>query len=97
MVVHIPWRDFGVTAVVECPPPASVDHGTVDLLSASGFANATFNSVAQYRCADGYVLAPDWDAATRTCGADGRWTGTPPFCRRKSISPPTPLPPLYSS
>jgi len=35
--------------------------------------------VATYSCNNGYLLVGNM---TRTCQADGRWTGTDPFCRK---------------
>ena len=40
-----------------------------------------FMSTATYSCMVGYVLVGE---QTRTCQANGQWSGRAPFCRRKS-------------
>ena len=41
----------------------------------------TLRSIATYSCSVGYVLVGE---QTRTCQANGQWSGRAPFCRRKS-------------
>ncbi len=42
--------------------------------------NRTFTSVVRYECIDGYFLVGD---ETRTCQADGEWSGDDPTCMGK--------------
>jgi hypothetical protein len=57
--------------LVNCHAPMGIDHGSVSA------PTTTYGFVATYSCAAGYTLA---GSATRTCQADGSWSGTPPTC-----------------
>lgn len=76
-------HSFFPNIAVECHPLVPVINGRIDLFPTRGLSNNSFNSVARYRCSDGYMIFGG-DAA-RTCGLDGLWTGSPPFCRREKI------------
>ena len=39
-------------------------------------------STATYSCSVGYVLVGE---QTRTCQADGNWSGTAPFCKQSGM------------
>ena len=41
------------------------------------------NTVATFTCKTGYTVTGDM---TRTCGADGVWSGTNPTCTRKLLT-----------
>lgn len=59
---------------VSCPPASglSIPNGTVSTPN-----GATYNQTAQYACNAGFRAN---GATTRSCGADGMWTGMPPQC-----------------
>jgi len=62
----------GVTCEpVDCGPPTPPSHGSADA------PDTTFGASATYRCDAGYDLVGDM---TRTCQADGSWSGTTPMC-----------------
>ena len=61
--------------------------GTVDCCSLPNpingrvqFPDTTVGSVANYSCFFGYTLN---GTSTRTCEADGEWSGDPPTCDRE--------------
>lgn len=85
------WIGSEVTqcVAVECHPLVPVINGRIDLFPTRGLSNNSFNSVARYRCSDGYMIFGG-DAA-RTCGLDGLWTGSPPFCRPTDCQLPRPI------
>lgn len=68
---------------MECDPLVPLINGQIDLFPTRGLSNNSFNSVARHRCLEGFMIFEG--DVTRTCGLDGRWTGTPPFCRREKI------------
>jgi hypothetical protein len=55
----------------DCPTVSSPSNGFV------GTTGTTFGATANYSCQTGYVLL---GTATRTCQADGTWSGTTPTC-----------------
>ena len=65
---------LSVTAVVDCGSLEDPDNGQVE------FSNTTFESTANYTCDLGYSLNGNW---TRTCEANGEWSGNPPSCECK--------------
>ena len=44
-------------------------------------SNTTLGSTANYTCNQGYSLGNG--SSTRTCEADGEWSGNPPSCERE--------------
>ena len=62
---------FYITAI-NCGPLTDPDNGQVDTSSGT-----IFGSTATYTCDTGYTLS---GSQTRTCGADGMWTLSEPFC-----------------
>ncbi len=56
-----------------CPMLSAPEQGSVD--RTSGVA-----AIATYTCNTGYVLTGNGGANTRTCQADGTWTGSDPAC-----------------
>ena len=60
------------TAAVNCRPLTDPDNGLVDTPYGT-----TFRSTATYTCNTGYALS---GSQTRSCGADGNWTSSEPFC-----------------
>ena len=62
---------------VDCGSLSDPGNGIVDA------SNTTFMNTATYTCNTGYNLASD---TTRTCQANGTWSGTVPTCDRKSIT-----------
>ena len=57
--------------VVDCGDPPLVDNGNFNV------ADITFASVAEYGCNEGYALS---GSQSRTCQADGTWSGADPVC-----------------
>ena len=57
------------TASVDCGYPENVTNGTVDVSIPS--------VTAWYTCDEGFMLN---GTRYRTCGLDGRWSGTTPTC-----------------
>ena len=64
---------FLTIKVVNCGSLTNPDNGQVDT-----FVGTTFGSTATYTCDTGYTLS---GSQTRTCGADGLWTSSEPFCQ----------------
>lgn len=64
---------------MECDPLDPLINGQIELFPTRGLNNNSFNSVARHICSEGFLIFGG--DVTRTCGLDGRWTGTPPFCR----------------
>ncbi len=60
-------------AVVTCPALTNPDNGTVSVPSNN------FGSIATYTCNQGYNLTGG--GMTRTCGANGMWSGGDPTCQ----------------
>ncbi|XP_022100203.1 sushi, von Willebrand factor type A, EGF and pentraxin domain-containing protein 1-like isoform X2 [Acanthaster planci] len=73
---------------VQCPPPAEVANGVV--LSQGSL---DYQSEVQYRCDTGYV--PSTSEFSRTCQADGTWTGRGLDCLPVSCGPPPPIDNTY--
>ncbi len=63
-------------AVVTCPTLTDPANGGVLTTS------STFLSGASYFCDTGYVLTPS-NGGSRSCGADGEWSGVEPTCQRE--------------
>ena len=59
--------------VTNCGLLTDPDNGQVNTSSGT-----TFGSTATYTCDNGYALS---GSQTRTCGADGNWTSSEPFCQ----------------
>ena len=57
--------------VIDCGEPPSVDDGGFNATA------TTFESMAQYNCNEGFTLS---GSQSRTCQADGTWSGTEPVC-----------------
>ena len=62
---------FLLSPVVDCGVPPSVDGGGFNV------TETTFQSMARYGCNDGFTLS---GSQSRTCQADGTWSGTDPVC-----------------
>ena len=62
--------------VVECSGLSSPVNGAVQM------DDPMFSSMASYSCDQGFGLQGD---ATRTCQADGTWSGATPQCRSELI------------
>ena len=60
--------------MVDCGSLEDPDNGQVD------FSNTTFESTANYTCDLGYSLNGN---SSRTCEANGNWSGDQPSCERK--------------
>jgi CUB/sushi domain-containing protein len=58
--------------VVDCGALVAPDLGAVDTA-----AGTSFGATATYSCSEGHVLS---DVATRSCQADGLWSGAAPLC-----------------
>ena len=67
------------TASVDCGYPGNVTNGTVDV-----FEGTKLNPRATvwYTCDEGFILNGSW---SRTCGSDGRWSGTTPTCQGETL------------
>ena len=63
---------------VVCPDLENPPNGTVSLSM-----ETVFESQAAYTCNDGFVISSGDD--TRTCEANGQWSGTIPTCGKHSI------------
>ena len=59
-------------AAADCGAPPPPDHGTVDTA-----AGTKLGAIAEYGCDTGYGLV---GSASRTCQADGAWSGDAPTC-----------------
>ena len=71
-----PLSDF-CFAVMDCGPLSDPTNGQVN------FTATTEGSVATYACTStGYYLLGN---STRTCQADGQWSGNMPSCNRKLV------------
>ena len=57
--------------VIDCGEPPSVDGGGFNV------TETTFQSLARYGCNEGFTLS---GSQSRTCQADGTWSGTDPVC-----------------
>ena len=63
-------------SVVQCSPLSSPVNGAVQM------DDPMYSSMASYSCDQGFGLQGD---ATRTCQADGTWSGATPRCRSELI------------
>jgi len=63
---------------IECGLPASIPHGTYDLVNSS----VGYLSTVIYKCSEGYEMS---GRAMLTCDIDERWNGPPPRCEGKSL------------
>lgn len=61
---------------IECGLPASIPHGSYDLINGT----VGYLSTVIYKCADGYEMD---GRAMLTCDIDERWNGPPPRCDGK--------------
>ena len=69
---------FHVCIVPTCPPLTAPDNGDIDCsLGDNGEANP--GDTCTFTCDDGYELG---GSTSRTCGDDGRWSGTDTTCTR---------------
>ena len=65
------------TASVDCGHPGNVTNGTVDVSEGTNP-----RAIARYTCNEGFILNGTW---YRTCGSDGRWSGTTPTCEGETL------------
>uniref|UniRef100_A0A336LKW4 CSON012524 protein n=1 Tax=Culicoides sonorensis TaxID=179676 RepID=A0A336LKW4_CULSO len=72
---------------IECGLPASISHGTYDLVNAS----VSYLSSVIYKCNEGYEMV---GRAMLTCDIDERWNGPPPKCEPIECEP---LPEQYKN
>ena len=56
---------------IDCGEPPTVDDGSFNV------TETTFQSMARYGCNEGFTLS---GSQSRTCQADGTWSGTDPVC-----------------
>ena len=63
---------LSLSPAVDCGALTNPDNGRVDTPQGT-----TFNQVATYSCNSGYGLVGNM---TRTCQADGMWSGSEPIC-----------------
>ena len=66
---------LSISAVIDCGNLDDPDNGQVEL------SNTTLGSTANFTCSQGYSLSNGNN--TRTCEANGQWSGDPPFCECK--------------
>ena len=80
--IHYYLISLFLNIVIDCGEPPSVDDGGFNV------TETTFESLAQYGCNEGFTLS---GSQSRTCQADGTWSGTDPVCvapaRQSSSSP----------
>ncbi|XP_052873366.1 uncharacterized protein LOC128278671 [Anopheles cruzii] len=76
-----------VCKYIECGLPASIPHGSYDLLNGT----VGYLSTVQYRCGEGYEMV---GRAVLTCDIDERWNGPPPRCELIECDP---LPTLFAN
>ncbi|XP_073987217.1 hig-anchoring scaffold protein isoform X2 [Rhodnius prolixus] len=77
-----PKEQLPACVPVECPVPESPPFGT------AVYTSCQYNSVVSYECKYGYTLVGN---ATRRCGADRKWSGSPPKCQVIDCGKPGPL------
>ena len=63
---------ISITIEVDCGEPATVEGAIID-----HFLGTTLGKFAQYSCVEGHRLI---GLQTRTCLADGTWSGDEPYC-----------------
>lgn len=92
----LPQTNGDLCTAVDCGS-FTVDHGSVSMPAGHVYRSDT-DVVATTLCDDGYTasysLTPARGDKTRTCGADGSWTGAPPMCVH-SANCPTPISPTH--
>lgn len=66
------------SAVVNCSDLAAPTNGSVELTA------ATFGATAVYTCDEGFNID---GTDTRTCHANGQWSGSPPTCNSEFNDP----------
>ncbi|KAG7211048.1 hypothetical protein KM043_016409 [Ampulex compressa] len=64
---------------VQCPKPENPNNGK------AVYTSYAYNSIVSYECKYGYTVI---GAATRRCGADGKWTGKTPSCQEINCGSP---------
>ena len=66
-------------ASIDCGHPGNVTklNGTVDVSEGT-----KLHATARYTCDEGFILNGSW---SRTCGSDGRWSGTTPTCEGETL------------
>ena len=71
------------------PPPPPPPHAAVDCGNLQNprfgrvvLTGTTFGSTATYSCQKGYILV---GGSTRTCQANGQWSGQAPVCNSKQL------------
>ena len=69
--------------VGECPSPADVAHARLVPEACDSVTSHVFGGSVTYACDDGYALYGG--NLTRTCGEDGRWSGSPPTCAGEGL------------
>uniref|UniRef100_A0A182Q7A8 Sushi, von Willebrand factor type A, EGF and pentraxin domain-containing protein 1 n=1 Tax=Anopheles farauti TaxID=69004 RepID=A0A182Q7A8_9DIPT len=74
-----------VCKYIECGLPASIPHGTYDLINGT----VGYLSTVMYRCGEGYEMV---GRAVLICDIDERWNGPPPRCELIECDP---LPTLF--
>ncbi|XP_065905188.1 P-selectin-like [Dysidea avara] len=80
--------DTTCTRIPTCPPLTAPDNGDIDCsLGDNGEANP--GDTCTFTCDDGYELG---GSTSRTCGDDGRWSGTDTTCTRVVTCPPLTAP-----
>ena len=70
-VIKLHYKSIS-TVSVDCGSLINPNNGLVDTSPGT-----TFGSTATYTCDTGYTLS---GSQSRTCGADGNWTSSVPFC-----------------
>ena len=63
--------------MIDCGSPPPVDNGDFNV------SMTTFESIAEYNCNEGFTLS---DSQSRTCQADGTWSGADPVCAQQQNS-----------
>lgn len=67
-----------VSVDIECGLPASIPHGSYDLVNGS----VGYLSTVIYKCNTGYEML---GRAMLTCDIDERWNGPPPRCESEFL------------
>ena len=82
----LPQTNGVLCSAVDCGS-FTVDHGSVSMPNGHEYsADADHPVVATTLCLDGYSLHLG-STKTRTCGADGQWSGSAPRCQRDLTCP----------
>ena len=77
MYPQVPACLQSVSAVIDCGSLDDLENGQVDL------SNTTVGSTANFTCNQGYILTNG--SSTRTCEANGEWSGDSPICECKDM------------